>query len=302
MKFGKLENIENVDFNLPRDNFINEQFFSTIKNKAGTSTVYSGATSWINENWKGVIFPQKTKKADFLLHYSSQFNSIELNATHYRTPSDKSIISWKESTPKDFKFCPKILQAISHRNDMISNKTLVNEFIVQISKLEEKLGYCFIQLPPYFKYGNLPYLESFLKFWPQELGLAIELRDEEIHQNKFYFEKYIELLTKHNCVPLITDVAGRRDLLHMVVNSNKVFIRWVGNGLHHTDYERIKQWTERIAFWTSKGVDTLYFMVHEPENEKTPEIAEFLSMELENFQYIGHRGPKIIKESPNLFS
>jgi uncharacterized protein YecE (DUF72 family) len=168
--------------------------------------------------------------------------------------------------------------------------------------LGDKLGQVFLQLPPYFTYKNLPYLEFFLKAWPQEMPLAIELRDEEMHKSRSQFAEYFELLRKYNCSPLITDVSGRRDLLHMAVTNSKVFVRWVGNGLHPTDHERIKDWKARIIEWSKRGVNEVYFMLHEPENLKTPEIAEFMARELENIQYIQHRGPKLIEEPPNLFS
>jgi len=296
MKFGKLDNVDQVDFSIPNDQLL---FASPRSEK---TTVYTGATSWNNNNWKGTLYPETTKKTDFISRYSEQFNSIELNATHYRTPSDNTIDIWYNETSKDFKFCPKILQAISHRNDMLHNEELVNRFIVQLSKLGDKLGQCFLQLPPYFKYRNLPYLDAFLKVWPVEMPLAVELRNEEMHTNEKQFTSYIKTLTQNNCTPLITDVSGRRDLMHMTITNPTVFIRWVGNGLHKTDFERLKEWKGRINEWVSNGVKTIYFMLHEPENLKTPEIAEFFAQELENIQYIDHRGPKLIKEQPNLFS
>ncbi|WP_235298958.1 DUF72 domain-containing protein [Portibacter marinus] len=296
MKFGKLENIDQVDFTLPEDRVIFEA------DPSDSIKIYTGATSWNKNEWKGVLYPEKAKKADFIRHYGKQFNSIELNATHYRTPSDQTIETWVNETPDDFRFCPKVLQAISHRHNMLSNENLVNNFIVQLSKLGKKMGQTFLQLPPYFKYESLPYLKSFLKSWPEEIPLAIELRNEEMHNNENYFEAYIDILSQYHCTPLITDVSGRRDLMHMTLNGPKVFIRWVGNGLHPSDYARILEWKERIKTWKQYGVQEVYFMLHEPDNLKTPEIAEIFSKELENIQYIDQRGPKLIQEQPNLFS
>ncbi len=301
MKFGRLENIENVNFTLPEDHALSSQFFKAVSNDR-KAVVYTGATSWNNSDWKGTLYPQKTKKADFLRSYSRQFNSIELNATHYRTPSDKTIETWVNESPSDFKFCPKVLQAISHRKDMLTNKDLVNNFIVQLSKIGDKLGQTFIQLPPYFKESNLVYLDQFLSAWPKEMPIAVEVRDEALHQNAPSFKTYLETLARYGASPLITDVSGRRDLMHMAVISKKVFVRWVGNGLHKTDYSRLSEWIPRLESWSKKGVEEIYFMLHEPENLKTPEIGEFLARELENNQYLSHRGPKLIQEQPNLFS
>lgn len=296
MKFGKLEDISQVDFTLPSDYPIFPDLKSSEKAK-----IYTGATSWNNDHWKNVIYTDKTRKKDYGLVYSKHFNALEFNSTHYRTPSDSSIEKWINETVEDFKFCPKILQAISHRKNMVENKELLNKFIIQLSKFGDKLGTSFIQLPPYFKASNLHYLEAFLKVWPQEMSIAVELRDQGIHANTDDFKNYYDILTKYGAIPLITDVSGRRDILHMAVNSDIVFVRWVGNGLHETDYTRLEDWKCRIKNWADKGVKDVYFMIHQPDNEKTPEIAAFFDNLFENYEYIEHRGPKIIQKVPNLF-
>ena len=300
MKFGKLESIENVDFTLPNDHLSN--FEAITPEKDGIAKLYTGATSWINPQWKNVIYPSKAKKKDFLYDYSRQFNGIELNGTHYRTPTDKSIETWVKETPSDFRFCPKILQAISHRKDMLHNRDLVNNFVVQLSKLEDKLGATFIQLPPYFTHANLAYLEKFLEAWPIEMKLAVEVRNHALHDNIDQFNDYLFILKKYNCIPVITDVAGARSLMHMAVNIDTVFIRWVGNDLHTSDLDRIDEWVIRLSEWAMKGVKEIYFMLHEPENEKTPKIANYMASQIKNYPYIAHRGPKLINEMPNLFS
>jgi uncharacterized protein YecE (DUF72 family) len=164
------------------------------------------------------------------------------------------------------------------------------------------MGCVFIQLPPYFTHKNLVYLDSFLSTWPKELKISVEVRDEGIFKNENEFEDYIKILNEHQAIPCITDVSGRRDLMHMYVNSSTVFIRWVGNDLHPTDFNRLKDWINRLEEWRLRGVSEIYFMLHEPENDKVPEIASFFASELKNKPYIEHRGPKLIEKTPNLFS
>lgn len=69
-----------------------------------------GCAKWNRAELK-VFYPRGTK--DELSYYSRQFNSIELNATHYGVPKKEQILIWKEKTPADFKFFPKIPQSIS---------------------------------------------------------------------------------------------------------------------------------------------------------------------------------------------
>jgi hypothetical protein len=58
----------------------------------------------------GKIYPEKTKEKDFLQHYVEHYNSIELNATHYKVYDAEAIKKWDHS-----KYSEENL--ISHAND-----------------------------------------------------------------------------------------------------------------------------------------------------------------------------------------
>jgi uncharacterized protein YecE (DUF72 family) len=79
---------------------------------------------------------------------------------------------------------------------------------------------------------------------------------------------------------VLTDVAGRRDVLHMRLTSPSAMIRFVGNSLHPTDYTRIDDWVERLKMWFDSGLKQLYFFVHEPDNITSPELATYFINQL----------------------
>ncbi|MFM2000329.1 MAG: hypothetical protein RL204_2276, partial [Bacteroidota bacterium] len=111
MKYGKLDSIEGVDFTLPKDH---KQTKSLLAGMPVDLTILQGGTMWNIPEWVGKIYPLKTPKKDFLREYAKQFSTIELNATHYRTPTKETVLSWVEAVPESFKFCPKFPQSISH--------------------------------------------------------------------------------------------------------------------------------------------------------------------------------------------
>ncbi|MCS6795947.1 MAG: DUF72 domain-containing protein, partial [Raineya sp.] len=134
------------------------------------------------------------------------------------------------------------------------------------------LGLSFLQLPPYFELKHLPILEDFLATFPQDIPLAIEFR----HASWFKgdnFERAAQILEKYNKSTVITDVAGRRDVLHQRITNQALMVRFVGNGLHPTDYTRLDEWINQIAEWKKMGLQKLYFFLHEPDNILAPEIA-----------------------------
>jgi len=289
MKFGKLPDISNVDFSLPDISQKNIEVLKT--NNEYQTTIYVGCTGWSMKEWVGKVYPPKTKTKDYLKHYAQQFNTIELNTTHYRIPDLQTIEKWKTESADDFRFCPKILQAVSHRNEM-GIGGLLNAFCDAIVMLEEKLGCCFIQLPPYFGADRLGQLENFLERFPKEIPLAIEVRHESWFAKEENLEALLFLLKKYNKSTVITDVAGRRDVCHMRLTTGIGMVRFVGNNLHPTDYQRIDAWVERIKEWSAAGLRELYFFPHEPDNLLAPDLSLYLVQQLQKHVDAKVRGPK----------
>jgi uncharacterized protein YecE (DUF72 family) len=78
--------------------------------------VYIGCAKWGREEWVGKIYPVGTKEKNFLDQYMNHYNSIELNATHYKIYGATGIGKWAaKANGKDFVFCPKMYQGVTHR-------------------------------------------------------------------------------------------------------------------------------------------------------------------------------------------
>lgn len=296
MKFGKLQDISQVNFSLPNDPMNTKSILSGLF-AATNPILYVGCTGWSMKEWVGKVYPSNAKTKDYLLHYAKQFNTIELNTTHYRIPNFETIQKWrKESTP-DFRFCPKIPQSISHSSGMGLNDGKLRAFCESIQQLDEKMGCCFMQMPPYFDASRLAVLATFLDKFPSTIPLAIEVRHESWFRKEDSILPLVELLKEKDCALVITDVAGRRDVLHQQLTNNIAMIRFVGNDLHPTDYTRIDEWVLKLKDWFAQGISEVYFFTHEPDNIQAPDLAKYLVEQakviLPNVQT---RGPEFIKE------
>lgn len=296
MKFGKLQDISNVNFALPPNHPNNQQILSNIPKREGLPKVFLGCTGWNMKEWIGTAYPAGTKAKDFLKQYVKQFNTIELNTTHYRIPNATTIQKWKMTAPKDFQYCPKIPQTISHSRDLGKSNDNILLFCEMISGLEEHLGCSFMQLPPYFNYTRLPILEDFLKRFPSHIPLAIEVRHEDWFENAYYFEQLAQLCETHQVALVITDVAGRRDVLHQRLTNQTAMVRFVGNGLHSTDYERADDWVERLKEWFEQGLHQVYFFPHQPDNLLAPEMCEYFAKKIKETFEAEVRGPNMQQE------
>jgi uncharacterized protein YecE (DUF72 family) len=268
MQFGQVENPGEIDFKLPPDPKDTKLILQAGKKPL---SIYVGCAKWNKKDLKN-FYPKGTK--DELEYYSTQFNSIELNATFYGMPTKEQVQTWKSKTPKDFKFFPKITNTVSHFKRLNDVKPVVDEFCNSISAFEKKLGMVFLQLHDNFKPKDFERLEKFVKEFPKGIPLAIEVRNSDWFTDKTIAKQYYELLEKNKVTNIIVDTAGRRDMLHMRLTTPVAFIRYVGAN-HESDYKRLDDWFKRIKLWKEEGLQELYFFVHQNVEKASPLLSAY---------------------------
>lgn len=281
MEFGKLNNIENVNWSLPADEPASMAFLKSLPSDR-ESRFYIGTPAWGHREWVGKIYTAHAKAADYLSYYAQSFNTIELNTTHYRIPTAEQCRKWQDqvSAREDFLFCPKVFQGLSHAPGGLHNKTLISEWLGFLKSLQPRLGPCFLQLPPHFDYSKKAALFYFLEQWPSEFPLSLEFRHPTWLQGPRILPALEKYLRHKNIGLVITDVAGRRDLLHTSITADFVLLRFIGNDLHPTDFTRAESWSERFATWTSRGLSRVFFFAHEPDDIHAPELAQAVVLAL----------------------
>ena len=272
MKFGKVSDISRVNFTLPPDH---PQTATTLsRTDSGTALrVYVGSARWGERDLVGKIYPPRTPSSEFLTHYSRHFATIELNTTHYRIPTPELVQQWCEKTEPAFVFCPKIPQLISHQADFGRSLRATDQFLRGLKAFGPKLGIPFLQLPPSFSPQSGKTLFSYLSDWPSDVPLAVEFRHPGWFDRARLRDRAFDLLEEYGISPVITDTAGRRDVIHQRLTTDTVFIRFVGNRLHATDYLRVDTWVRRIQEWLTAGMQRIYFIVHQPEEHLCVDLA-----------------------------
>ncbi|MEL7270699.1 MAG: DUF72 domain-containing protein [Bacteroidota bacterium] len=273
MKFGKVDHPENIDFTIPQDHPDTGVLLSGLKNDAPTN-FFVGCAKWNRQDLKN-FYPRGTK--DELAYYSTQFNSIELNATFYRIFPAEQYEKWYDKTPEGFKFFPKITNEVSHLrrlNDKVYET--VDRYLEVTSLLKEKLGTIFLQMHNNFGPKNWDRVVRFVEYWPKEFPLAIEFRHTDWFNDEKVSQELYHLLQENHIANVLVDTAGRRDLMHMRLTNNEAFIRYVGAN-HPTDYDRLEDWIARIAQWKSMGLTNFHFFVHQNLELESPLLsAQFI--------------------------
>ena len=295
MEFGKVkdrEELNRICFDLPPWRDQDTALFHTSSSalKPGHSPqqkpLYVGCPSWNQSSFLGTLYPQNCSPQKYLFYYSQQFNTIEFNTTFYRIPQPQTVTQWKNSTPSGFKFCPKVFQGISRFENLYEIPQLTRQYFTALESFEDRLGPTFLQLPPHFSPGYFPILKRFVTLIPKDISLHIEFRHPQWFQDDRILQHVTDLLFEHRVGIVITDVAGRRDVLHHSLTTPVALIRFVGNELHPTDFSRLQSWARRIEEWSQQGLGPFYFFIHQPEEKGYIELTERLHQNLSHHPLI----------------
>ncbi len=140
-----------------------------------------GTSGYDYPEWKGVFYPEKTARKDFLAFYATQFNALELNSTFYNMPTAERILSFYERSEGKVQFSVKTNRLLTH--DISRNwKTDAETFKTAIKPLNEKncLSAVLFQFPESFHYSNdnRIYLAEIIRFY-DGFPLFIEFRHRE---------------------------------------------------------------------------------------------------------------------------
>ena len=256
--------------------------------------LFLGTSAFTAAGWPGSFYPAGMKASEYLTYYATQFQTVEIDSTYYRTPSASTVTGWYEKTPPDFVFAAKVPQIITHEKILVNCEAEFEEFVDRMDILDEKLGPLLFQFPKFTKYQIQPdefsrrlrFLLNRVKDLPT-VRFAVEIR------NKAWLDKrFTDLLREYNVALALTDTSfmprpwemkGKVDL----VTTDFLYVRWLGD---RHGIEKITQvWDKTVVDRKSdlmNWVDVLRAMVL---NKQIRKLFAFM-----NNHYSGH-GPAGIK-------
>ncbi len=304
MEFGRIptEQLATTDFTLPPDPELTKQTLAAAK----SSTHFEarvGCAKWGRKEWLGKIYPLKTKEANFLDEYVKHFDCIELNATFYNIYGPEVIGKWAEKANPNahFKFCPKFSQTITHIRRLKNADEITTQYYAGIAAFGEKLGPLFLQVADNFAPKSLPDLRAYLEKLPTDVPVFVEARHKELFSVPSVRDEFFGMLHELKKGAVITDAAGRRDVVHMELPTPHAFIRFVGNSLHPTDYKRIDDWVERIKQWKDMGLQSVWFFMHQHDERYSPELADYVDEQFNKHLGTNITRPEFIERENGLF-
>lgn len=301
MDFGRVPEYElnRIDFRLPPDGAGNKDVLGGRPVK--DPKIYIGCPRWGRKEWVGRLYPKGTKESNFLNEYAKHYNTIELNATHYKLYSPADIERWvKKVEGRDFHFCPKVYQGITHLGSLEGKQILTDAFLEEIVAFGDYLGPVFLQVSDKFDPSRRQELFRYLSSLPTDVVFFLEVRHPAWFQPP-YSQELFQFLRQQKIGAVITDTAGRRDCAHTHLTIPTAFIRYVGNNMHPTDYTRIDDWVKRIGQWLDEGLQQLYFFMHMHDDLLAPDMTVYLIEQLNKTHGLNIRMPQLVSKPPELF-
>jgi uncharacterized protein YecE (DUF72 family) len=215
--------------------------------------LYSGTSGFAYASWKPDFYPPKLAQKDFLAHYASRLNAVEINYTFRHLPSASTLENWVAATPAGFRFAIKAHQRITHIQRLKASE-FTEVFFRAIDPLRAsgRLGAVLFQLPPNLKYDP-GLLKEFLATLPRDIRCAFEFRNPGWLCDEVY-----GLLREHG-VSLCLAESDKLEIPR-VVTANFVYSR-----LRKSEYtpEERSEIAGRAREQTSSGRELYVFFKHE---------------------------------------
>ncbi|RBL89929.1 DUF72 domain-containing protein [Chitinophaga flava] len=251
---------DQLELSLPADEWVTAQ---VLKGTPVNNTLRIGTSGWSRKEYAGTLYPRGIRETALLPEYSRIFNCVELNATHYKIYSPDDIRKWMDKVKgRDFMFCPKVPQVISHHSTLLNAATETAAFLEGVRAFDKQLGPVFLQVSEYFSPVRKLNLYKYLEQLPRDLQFFVEVRHPDWFGSETERHEFFHTLHQLGIGVVITDTPGRRDCLHMGLTVPHLFLRFVTKGGHPLDSVRLLQWKERLEVWKQQGLETIYFFLH----------------------------------------
>jgi uncharacterized protein YecE (DUF72 family) len=211
---------------------------------SGDCEIRVGTSGWHYKHWVGTFYPPRMPSSRMLAYYSERFDTVELNNSFYRLPSENSLVAWRESTPGNFSFAAKGSRFLTHMKKLKDAEQGLERFLNAVNLLQPKLGPIVFQLPPQWEM-NLERLSEFLRILPEGQRAAFELRNATWHTPELF-----RLLERHNAAHCIFHLAGEHSPIRNTADFGYVRLHGPG-GKYQGSYSdaALGEWAERILGW-----------------------------------------------------
>lgn len=240
------------------------------------SPILIGTSGWSYKDWNQLFYPLGTRANEQLHFYSTHFDTVEINSTFYRLPTEKAVQYWASQVPKSFIFSVKASRFITHTKRLKDYELTIPRLFEKITLLGPQLGPILFQLPSSFKKDE-ERLQEFVHALPKGFHYTFEFRHPSWFEDEIY-----EFLKKHQIALCITDLKGHLSPGEMT--SHFTYIRLHGPKLaYRGSYgtKRLEEWKQKILSWANGGISVYCYFDNTDEEGHAVKDAKELKCSIE---------------------
>lgn len=214
-----------------------------------------GCSGWNYPHWREVFYPPGLPEPRWLEHYSTVFDTVELNASFYRLPTRSAAERWATATPPGFAFAVKASRYLTHVKRLRETGKGFARLRERIEPLVEtgKLGPILWQLPENFHRDD------------DRLAAALGELGEGRHCFEFrhaswFVPEVLALLRQHGAALVLGDHPERPFQL-LERTADWTFVRLHQGRGRDGNYTpaQVKEWAARVREWRAEGEVYVYF-------------------------------------------
>ncbi len=203
--------------------------------------IHIGTSGWTYSDWVGTFYPREVKAADRLAYYTTQFDTLEINASFYRLPSETTIAAWNRQLPDDYHLVLKGWRQITHLKRLVDCREDLDLFLRRVLPLRS-LRVLLWQLAPSIQH-DLPRLDAFLAMLPGQVRHAVEFRHAS-----WWDEEVAARLANFGAGFVAVSYPRLPATIYPAVDWLYVRFHGLGKQAYHYDYSRteLSEWAERV--------------------------------------------------------
>jgi uncharacterized protein YecE (DUF72 family) len=215
-----------------------------------------GCSGWQYQSWREAFYPKGLAQRNWLAHYATAFDTVEVNSTFYRLASRDAVAKWVEQTPDGFLFSLKASRYLTHIKRLADLEAGIARYYERIEPLvrSPKLGPIVWQLPANFHRDD-ERLAGALAVLPPGRH-CFEFR----HASWFVDEVY-EMLRSRGAALVIGDHPERPFQSHeMTTDWTFVRMHYGARGRRgNYSVTELEAWAKRIEGWRREVEVLVYF-------------------------------------------
>ena len=246
-----------------------------------------GCSGWNYQHWRGNFYPPGLPVREWFAHYSSVFDTVEINNSFYRLPESSTFAAWRDRAPAGFTYAIKASRFITHLKRLRDPEEPLARLFERACQLQATLGPVLYQLPATF-HCDLTRLDDFLALLPRTLGEINSTPADhpirhvvEFRHPSWYVQETHEVLRAHGAVMCLHDKAG--SAIVEPLDTPFVYVRFHGPGGRYFgryDSRRIETWASRLAAQWCAGRDVFAYFNNDPAGMAVINAQELRAMTL----------------------